>query len=95
MLQHSFKAFIIIYIPKRIVNFENKYLGVLAYGSGNDFIKYYSDRDFTNVEKLFSGECEKIDVLQINEFNYSVNMCNIGFEAMVGSVANKVKLRDE
>ncbi|MBQ8425751.1 MAG: YegS/Rv2252/BmrU family lipid kinase [Clostridia bacterium] len=74
-----------------IVNFENKYLAVLAYGSGNDFIKYYSDRDFTSIEKLVHGESEKIDVLQINEFNYSINMCNIGFEAMVGSVANKVK----
>jgi len=79
-------------VASALVEKNNKYLAVLSYGSGNDFIKYYRDRDFLNIEKLFNGSSEKIDVIKVND-SYSINMCNVGFEAKVGSVANKVKAK--
>lgn len=78
-------------IASALVNKTNKFLAVMPFGSGNDFVKYYGNRDFTSAEKLFHGKSEKIDILKINE-HYCINMCNIGFEAMVGSFANKAKL---
>lgn len=73
-----------------LVGEENKYFAVLPYGSGNDFVKYYQGYDFLSLDALISGEKKKIDVMKIND-KYSVNMCNIGLEAVVGSHANKVK----
>ena len=77
-------------VSSALVGQTNKYLGILAFGSGNDFIKYYENKDFTSIDKLLSGTAEKIDIIKVNE-SYAINMCNVGFEAMVGSVANKVK----
>lgn len=73
-----------------LVGEENKYFAVLPYGSGNDFVKYYDGYDFLSLDALISGEKKKIDVLKVND-KYSVNMCNIGLEAVVGFHANKVK----
>ncbi len=73
-----------------LVGAENKYFAVLPYGSGNDFVKYYEGYDFLSLEALVKGEKKKVDVLKVND-KYSVNMCNIGLEAVVGSHANKVK----
>ena len=35
-----------------MVEAKNKHLAVLAYGSGNDFIKYYEGKDFRDIERL-------------------------------------------
>ena len=35
-----------------MVGADNKHLAVLAYGSGNDFIKYYEGKDFRNIEQM-------------------------------------------
>ena len=75
-----------------LVGQENKYFSLLAFGSGNDFAKYYPDRTFTSVSDLLCGQVVPIDVLKINE-SYAVNMVNIGLEANVGAYANKVKIK--
>lgn len=77
-------------VATALVGKTGKYLGVMPFGSGNDFVKYYKGLDFTSAEKLFAGKPEKIDILKIND-NYCINMCGVGFEAMVGSIANKAK----
>ncbi len=76
----------------------NKSLAILAFGSGNDFIKCYKSLDFTSVEKLVNGVADKIDIIKVNNLTekqeyYSINVCNFGFDAVVGSTANKVKLK--
>jgi len=73
-----------------LVGEKNKYFAVLSYGSGNDFIKCFPNKDFLSLDKLFAGEKTQIDVMQVND-SYSVNVINVGFDAKVGSVANKVK----
>ena len=81
-------------VASGIVGTKNKYLAVMALGSGNDFVKYYPNKNFKSVEKLLLGKSEKIDILKVtsgDNISYSVNMINCGFEAKVASVANDVK----
>lgn len=72
-----------------MVGFEHKYLAVMAYGSGNDFIKYYRGCDFRSVQALLKGSVHDIDVLKIGD-KYSINVCNFGFDSHVCSVANRL-----
>lgn len=73
-----------------MVGASNKHMAVLAYGSGNDFIKYYSGKDFLSVKDIVNGTPHKIDILKVNEDRYSINVCNFGFDSVVASTANKL-----
>ena len=75
-----------------MVGYDNKSLAVMAYGSGNDFVKYYPDCDFCSLSDLLAGEVHKIDVLKVNRY-YSLNVCNFGFDAHVCSVANRLSAK--
>ena len=76
-------------VASGIVKAKDKYLAVLAKGTGNDFIKYYPGKNFTSVEALLAGKPEKIDILKIGN-QYSINVTNFGFDSVVGSTANKM-----
>ena len=73
-----------------MVGAKNKHLAVLAYGSGNDFIKYYPGKDFLSVADLVKGTAHKIDILKVGQDHYSINVCNFGFDSVVASTANKL-----
>jgi diacylglycerol kinase (ATP) len=73
-----------------MVGARNKHLAVLAYGSGNDFIKYYEGKDFLSVKDLVNGTPHKIDILKVGQDRYSINVCNFGFDSVVASCANKL-----
>ena len=73
-----------------MVGAQNKHLAVLAYGSGNDFIKYYEGKNFLNVRDLINGTPHKIDILKVGDDRYSINVCNFGFDSVVASTANKL-----
>ena len=73
-----------------MVGAENKHLAVLAYGSGNDFIKYYEGKDFHSVKDLVNGTPHMIDILKVNDDRYSINVCNFGFDSVVASTANRL-----
>lgn len=77
-------------VASGLVGVDKAVLAVMSFGSGNDFIKYYQGRDFTSVEKLLEGTKDKIDILKVND-KYSINVCNFGFDSVVGSTANKIK----
>lgn len=81
-------------VASGLIGFKNKSLAVLAVGgTGNDFIKYYcggdmkSGPDFKNVHDLLAGEERQIDIIKVND-NYSINVCNFGFDSVVASTAN-------
>ena len=76
-----------------MVGSRNKHLAVLAYGSGNDFIKYYEGKDFRSVADLVKGTAHKIDILKVGNDHYSINVCNFGFDSVVASTANKLSRR--
>lgn len=69
----------------------NVEFGVIPSGSGNDFI-----RNFTNTGKFQSilaqldGETLSLDLIKCNDF-YCVNMINIGFDCAVVKEADRVK----
>jgi len=73
-----------------MVGAQNKHLAVLAYGSGNDFIKYYKDKDFLSIRDLVNGTPHKIDIMKVNSDRYSINVCNFGFDSVVASTANRL-----
>lgn len=74
-------------VASGMVGYENKLLAVLAYGTGNDFVKYYPNCDFKNLSTIFRSESTLIDIIKIND-NYSINVCDFGFDSIVGSTAN-------
>lgn len=74
-------------VASGLVGYENKSMAVLAYGKCNDFVKYYPDYDFKSVEGIFQGCPTDIDILKVND-NYSINVCNFGFDSVVCSTAN-------
>ena len=76
-------------VASGMVGAQDKHLAVLAYGSGNDFIKYYQGKDFLSVGSLVNGTPHKIDILKVND-SYSINVCNFGFDSVVASTANKL-----
>ena len=71
-------------VASGMVGSHEKYLAILAYGETNDFTKYYPDRDFRSLRKLLAGEPRKIDIIRAND-SYSINVINVGFEAMAAS----------
>ena len=73
-----------------MVGASKKHLAVLAYGSGNDFIKYYEGKDFRSVENLVHGTQHSIDIMRVNGDRYSINVCNFGFDSVVATTANKL-----
>ena len=62
-------------------------------GSGNDFIKTFSDytkEDFLDLNRLVHGEVRRIDSLRVGEFT-SLNIISAGFDAMVCKYMVKYK----
>ncbi len=57
-------------------------VGILPLGSGNDYIKSFSDADFLNLPAQIKGEAKPVDLIKIGN-RYVANMCNIGFDATV------------
>ena len=71
---------------------EDKSMAVLAYGTGNDFVKYYPGRDFNDLGALLDGEEHSIDILRVND-RFSINVCNFGFDSIVASTANRLSVK--
>lgn len=75
------------------IGYDNVILAHMPIGTGNDFIKYFGSRaksDFLNLEELMNGTAVEVDVLKIND-KYSINIANIGLDAMVAYNASKFK----
>ena len=74
-----------------IFGYDDVYMTVYPCGSGNDFVKVFGDKEqFLNLNQLINGVSKKIDVLEVNG-RYTVNMCNIGFDASVAYNMNKFR----
>ena len=66
-------------------------LGVIPCGSGNDFVKFFGGAEkFFDIKKNINGKIKPIDILKIGD-NYSINVCNFGFDAVVAKTANETK----
>lgn len=74
-----------------LIGCKNASASVIPYGTGNDFVNNFnSKRIFFDIEKQIEFQEEEIDLLKVND-KYSVNLCNIGFDAKVAENMNKFK----
>ncbi len=84
-------------VASALIGKENVSFTVFPCGSGNDFVKAFGGKEkFENIEALMSAPAKPIDAMEIsNGVNtyYCVNVCNFGFDAIVGKTANEVKAK--
>lgn len=69
----------------------NVEFGIIPYGSGNDFVKNFSNVElFSNIEAQLDGDTVSLDLIKVNDY-YCVNMVNIGFDCSVVRESDKIK----
>lgn len=70
---------------------DNVAVTMVTGGSGNDFVKIFSDPSaFSSVERLMDAEEASFDLIRCND-DYSVNICSVGLDARIGTDVAKYK----
>jgi YegS/Rv2252/BmrU family lipid kinase len=65
--------------------------GVIPCGSGNDFVKNFTNIDcFSDIDAQIDGTSVSLDLIKCNDY-YCVNMVNIGFDCAVVKEASRLK----
>lgn len=78
-------------VASGIYGYPNASLAVLAYGSGNDYIKYYADlKAFRNVENAMHGTEKRVDIMQVND-RFALNATHFGLDSVVAKTMNKIR----
>ncbi len=73
------------------VGHSNAIVALYPSGSGNDFVKYYGDKDnFLNLDNLIEGTETKIDIIKVGD-RYAVNACHFGLDSAVARKMNQVR----
>lgn len=74
-----------------IIGCDNASVSVIPYGTGNDFVKnFHSEINFYDINRHIESDGKEVDLLNVNGL-YSVNLCNIGFDAKVAE--NMIKFK--
>ena len=73
--------------------FDNVAVTMFSGGSGNDFVKIFSDTEpFRDLERLLDCEETTFDLMRCND-DISLNICSVGLDARIGTdVANYKRL---
>lgn len=67
-----------------IVGYDNVELGVIPCGSANDFLKFFSSKEyFLDIKKQISGNFVEMDLIKAGD-KYCLNGCSVGMDAVVG-----------
>ena len=65
--------------------------GVIPSGSGNDFVRNFTDKKrFYDIDSQIDGTVHSFDLIKVND-NYCVNMVNIGFDCAVVIEADRFR----
>ena len=71
--------------------FDNVSVTVFSGGSGNDFVKLFSDRDaFRDLERLLDCEEVTFDMIRCND-ELALNICSVGLDARIGTDVSNYK----
>lgn len=76
---------------------KNCAIGVIPIGSGNDFIKNFSDYtkdDFLSVSNMCEGDCHSVDAIEVSDDEntaVSINIVSAGFDAAAAKGMSKFK----
>ena len=69
----------------------NVEFGVIPYGSGNDFVRNFKNRElFFSIDAQIDGCTASLDLIKYND-SYCVNMVNIGFDCAAAKEAARLK----
>lgn len=84
-------------VASGIAGYDAVALGVIASGTGNDFVRSFTNSDaFTAIEKQGAGRIVPIDAIHYYNDDgtldrYSVNVLNMGFDCYVVECADRAK----
>lgn len=71
--------------------YKNAAVTNLAGGSGNDFIRIFSEPEaFRSCERLLDAEVAEFDLIRCGN-HYSINICSMGVDARIGTSMSKYK----
>ena len=71
--------------------YPNAAVTVFSGGSGNDFVKIFSDpQAFFHLERLLDCEEATFDLIRCND-DLSVNICSVGLDARIGTDVSRYK----
>lgn len=71
--------------------YENAEIGLFPLGSGNDFMRYFGNReDFMDIEAQIYGKTRILDLIQCGD-RVSHNICSLGLDAEVASNVARFK----
>lgn len=78
-----------------IFGFDNVSLGIVPCGSGNDFLKFFGEKEpFLDLDAQLSGKLCYVDLIEVKadgKTYYGINSCSAGMDAMVCENADKFK----
>ena len=78
-------------VAEGILGFPHASMSCFPIGSGNDFVKYYGGRErFADLAALVAADALPVDMITLGD-EYSVNVCNFGFDAAVAETMNRVR----
>lgn len=71
----------------------NVEFGVIPYGSGNDFVRNFTNKElFYSIDAQLDGKPVSLDLIKYND-SFCVNMANIGLDCAVAREASRIKRR--
>jgi len=75
-----------------VAGYKNVAVTNFPCGSGNDFVKVFSDPSaFHNCDRLLDCQETALDLIRCQRDHYSINICSIGLDARVGVSVSKYK----
>ena len=78
-------------VASGVVGYPNVAISVLTGGSGNDFVRLFSEPEaFKDLERLMDCEEAEFDVIRCND-DYSINICSVGLDARIGTDVSNYK----
>lgn len=74
-----------------IAGYDNVTLGIIPHGTGNDFVKFFKNKDaFLDLKDQIQGESVKLDAIKFEDM-YLIDQCCCGMDAMVASNVGKFR----
>lgn len=71
--------------------FEHAAVGCVPCGSGNDFVKYYGDKEaFLDIDRQIAGREVPIDLIRVGSW-FAINAVHFGFDSCVADLIPKLR----
>lgn len=72
--------------------YPNVAVTVFSGGSGNDFVKMFSETEpFFHLERLLDAQETVFDMIRCNQDELALNICSVGLDARIGTDVSKYK----